>query len=572
MIFLPDNTAYTIFDASLPGCPALELDQFEDLAEDGSASPDSLPEGGKRSSKENKPLPAKLDMQYLYSWFRVLSASIVVKRMFFYTLYLDFSEGNVLRNAVRLARDVPIYSNHDRDVNRWLGKTITSKWAEEINGRSVAGIHSHFRLWTGITPDDAYRSERHYLMAEGVRQEVISRVSSGVLYKYRKSHPDMDESTFYRMMGKKVEGELVRLIATGIKSFVEFSLVQMGADGDAERERSLAMETASSLSIPVLAYFDKDRGYTLFNEHPLFPGADLIRDAHLEEGTSPIMEDSFMFDKDGKKVNPPQGAEEGLEAEGEKGKIEGEDTSTLDNSGEPEKKPEDLDTGADTSDTDLDGDKGEGSGEPEKKPTSQGSTTTFAIPEISFSMETLPAEVQEHILELTTRLQVSQEGYRKLCDKYTQTLATATRLEQAHQEILAESSGYKEQISQVEEERKTLTEESLQNAPWVALGKEYLSFLQDETERTYLLYCEMVKLDPEKAVSSEEQAAMITQIKAESTDVAALKELRSTFSTQVSVGFPGERQSKVPENGHKKITAPLQTGALGNNLDYLYKE
>lgn len=273
MIFARDNIAFGYLQGLPPALSA--LDEEHPASSYSEQVKNSVTLGAAPST-----VPADvrlLDNKYLLAWFRILSASIIVKHYWFFDLYIDFGteKGKMLKRATPLAKSVPIYPNHSRYIEEWVGISLSSDWTSQINQESVAGINSEFRLWTGLDAGQQLRSQRHFNIAEGVRQQVLSRVSSGVVYQYRKSHPDMDDSMFYKMMGKKVDDEMVRLIVTDIVQFVEFSLVQMGADRHAQRERNREMRTAAELSLPITGTFS-EKGYQEFtaNQAQAFYGAE----------------------------------------------------------------------------------------------------------------------------------------------------------------------------------------------------------------------------------------------------------------------------------------------------------
>lgn len=660
MIFLEDNIALGLLD-SMPDyrMSALDLSQGDPTPKQELAPPASSQTQDPSVSLSNAAGEGDLAGQFLLNWFRVLSAAEVVKHYFWHKLVIDFSEDGVLQNAVPLAFDVPIYPNHDRNIAVWLGKTVQAKWTESINKNPIHGITAHFRQWTGLDQKGNLRSQYKYDIAEGVRQGVISRVSSGLLYRFRRSHPDMDESIFYRMMGKDVDGEKVRLIATEILNFVEFSEVQMGADKYAEKEKNLEMEMASEFSYPVIATFSGSDGYAPFIKITIPGGFDMDpTKANLDNpqdgdqgkvdlavslnskgvghcrslinagkyNTTASWEftaadgNKLLGDNDWTRygrmflgVDSAQDAETKGHYKYPFGKLDGngneivyrqaliaatargaqQGVTEISNSArdlrEALDKKAGISSGKSKQDDQLAGqhddqqlgdlEPGDVSLQNQSVTPSDGDDQTLSASGDQTSGDSTPSQdtgaltledAKVQIAELNVRLTESQKGFDGICRKYQETLAATVRLEQQATELRAEQGAKDQVITALKEDIARLSDEAVQNAGLIVLGKQYLADLRSETETEYLKYCDTLREIPEKAVGEEEKAAMLARIKDETTDVNTLRELLATFSIH-NRAILTEGRDSIPGNGSsvKRFVPPLK---LGENFQYLYRK
>jgi hypothetical protein len=161
------------------------------------------------------------DSDYIYPLFRALSRSIIGGH------WLDFTQGDVLKDSMPLLERQTVYKNHSfYDVERWVGVVNQVAWdeaGEQTDG--VPGINSELKIDWKVNP----------LIARGLLMEppAIHSVSVTVLAEFEPSHPALWEEskwTFYDMLGEDLGGEVVRFIVTKILGYWEISLVFQGAD------------------------------------------------------------------------------------------------------------------------------------------------------------------------------------------------------------------------------------------------------------------------------------------------------------------------------------------------------
>jgi len=159
------------------------------------------------------------DDRYLFRRFRMLSKVLIEGH------WVDFSEGDVLKRAVPLFLDLTIYADHRPSVRNWIGVVLDPEWTESLNDRSIPGVDGNFRIDRVQNPD----------IARGIDQNppAIKCCSVGIHFKYRRSHSEMSDWQFYEMLGREVDGQVVRFIVTEITRVVEVSLVYAGADRNA---------------------------------------------------------------------------------------------------------------------------------------------------------------------------------------------------------------------------------------------------------------------------------------------------------------------------------------------------
>ncbi len=187
--------------------------------------------------------------------YRLLSEVIVTK----YGVPIDFSTPGVLKKALNLAKGITVFPDHEfSNVANSLGVVTNVYWQESYSDKGVkvpAGINAVMKL-------DAKSNPR---IARGILMSPPSIHSSSVTVSFKKvkSHPEMDDNTFYDKAGTYDDrGNLVRFIATDVVSFMELSLVTMGADPFAqkiednkivnpERTRSTYKFSFSGKSVPI---------------------------------------------------------------------------------------------------------------------------------------------------------------------------------------------------------------------------------------------------------------------------------------------------------------------------------
>jgi|GEM_PF-2057669 len=147
--------------------------------------------------------------EFLVKPWRLLSKACTPYRFF------DFSQGEVLKNAVALFADKTLYTNHTPDVNNWKG-FVKAPWWDEDN--TPPGIN-------GLMVIDRTIDSR---LARGVEIGALRSASVTVWFEFKRSHPDL--RNFYDYLGTEVDGEVVRFIVTKITNCGEVSIVWEGED------------------------------------------------------------------------------------------------------------------------------------------------------------------------------------------------------------------------------------------------------------------------------------------------------------------------------------------------------
>ena len=167
-------------------------------------------------------LPKETD--YVYRNFRAISASPI-------NCYgLDFSTPGVLQASTPLLARQTIYKDHIFwSVDRWVGAISESLWdAKGKESKGIPGINVKLKLdW-----------KKDPWLARGLMMEppAVHSFSVTVFFEFDFSHPDLvEEGRFWGMLGKEVDGQIVRLIVTKILGYWEGSLVFQGADEHAKQ-------------------------------------------------------------------------------------------------------------------------------------------------------------------------------------------------------------------------------------------------------------------------------------------------------------------------------------------------
>jgi hypothetical protein len=186
------------------------------------------------------------DQDYLFVQFRALSKTIVEGH------WLDFTQGNVLKESTQLLAGATVYPNHDLfDINNWLGSVSNVAWDESGSAANgIPGINAEYKI-------DALMNPR---IARGLMMDppAIHSTSLTTLFEFDFSHPDLvEQGRFWQLLGEEVEGSIVRLIVTKILEYWEASLVFQGADRLAkqiddveDQEEDFADMSASAAEIP----------------------------------------------------------------------------------------------------------------------------------------------------------------------------------------------------------------------------------------------------------------------------------------------------------------------------------
>ena len=171
------------------------------------------------------------DGDYIYPTYRALSEIIVRPRT-----PVDFSQGNVLKNAMNLLLGQAVYPNHEMIAGDELGVVYGVNWskAKELkleNGETVkipAGINAILKIDGKSNPRIA--------RSINMNPPAMHSVSVTVEFEWQKSHEELSDEEFYQKLGTYDEkGQLIRRVVTKINKFYEISLVPHGADPFAKK-------------------------------------------------------------------------------------------------------------------------------------------------------------------------------------------------------------------------------------------------------------------------------------------------------------------------------------------------
>ena len=191
--------------------------------------------------------------------FRHISATIVGAGSWKAT---DFSKPGVLKKAVPMVANKPVYVNHEWETGNVVGVNGQGKWQAEFkasDGQIIpAGIDAAIFIDAKLHTDICRK-----LQAYPVPH--IQSVSISVLFEWEPSHVfenssgQEDEWMFENRIGTSVDGEMVTRVVTKILDVYETSLVWLGADPFAkilnEKGEPLNVEKAGVVG---LTKFDKD--------------------------------------------------------------------------------------------------------------------------------------------------------------------------------------------------------------------------------------------------------------------------------------------------------------------------
>ena len=166
-----------------------------------------------------EPNPAFSEEEYISVPFRFLSATLIEGHE------LDISE-KVLKRAVKLWDKKPVQTDHEFAIAANIGITSNPVWDAESDPPGING-------WMHI--NKIRDAENGQAVSQGLKMGTIESTSVWFFFDWKSSHPDMDEWTFWEMLGKEVDDERVRIIVTKITDVWEQSLVMLGADPNAKR-------------------------------------------------------------------------------------------------------------------------------------------------------------------------------------------------------------------------------------------------------------------------------------------------------------------------------------------------
>lgn len=170
---------------------------------------------------------------YIVQEFRAISQAYLGEGGYF----LDFRTSGVLEKAIPLMlpadlggqRRVYLYfhRNHSRSIEDRIGHIVEAKWTGANQQFSNPGINIKVAIDKKLAP-----REVRMLLANPPYAESVSISFDGT---FEKSHPDLDGWTFYEMLGREVDDELVRIIVTSIDEFDHVGLVYEGGDAEADK-------------------------------------------------------------------------------------------------------------------------------------------------------------------------------------------------------------------------------------------------------------------------------------------------------------------------------------------------
>ena len=172
--------------------------------------------------------------------YRALSADIVWNYV-----PIDFGnkDGKVLKKSTSLLKTqktghaLPMFKDHDRSVEAWIGTVVDAYW-DEASNEYPAGINIIAEY------DKVALGE---VVIRGIKANSLTSVSVTVDFEWSQSHPDMDYWEFYDKLGQEVDGEMVRVLVDRINAYYETSLVWQGADQWAKDRTAASAEVPNTL-------------------------------------------------------------------------------------------------------------------------------------------------------------------------------------------------------------------------------------------------------------------------------------------------------------------------------------
>ena len=140
---------------------------------------------------------------------------------------VDFSQNNVLKNAVQKLVGQSVYVDHETALGNALGVVYETSWEEgytATNGKKVpAGINARLKI-------DG-KSNPRLVRLMNMDPPAVHSLSVTVRFKWAPSHPSIPMEEFVSKLGTYDDkGQMYRRIATEISSFSEISFVGHGAD------------------------------------------------------------------------------------------------------------------------------------------------------------------------------------------------------------------------------------------------------------------------------------------------------------------------------------------------------
>lgn len=169
---------------------------------------------------------------YIYPEFRGLSAAYLGAGGY----HLDFSRPGVLQQSIPLLLKAPdgvrktplkLMRDHSYSTGDILGYLQTARWDEGGDQFPHPGINVGLALDWKMNPREA----RALLSTP----PLIDSVSFSLSFNWEKSHEDLSMWQFVEMLGRELDGQIVRLVVTEIVDYDHIALVWEGGDSDAKK-------------------------------------------------------------------------------------------------------------------------------------------------------------------------------------------------------------------------------------------------------------------------------------------------------------------------------------------------
>ena len=220
------------------------------------------------------------DGDYIYPTYRALSQVIVRPRT-----PVDFSAGNVLKDAMNLLVGQAVYPNHEMIAGDELGVVYGVNWSnsKEVklsNGETVkipAGINAILKIDGKSNPRIA--------RSINMNPPAMHSVSVTVEFEWKKSH-ELGDEEFYQKLGTYDEkGQLIRRVVTKINKFYEISLVPHGADPFAKK-----VDENGNIVLPQFAKASYKFYDSLSEDSPYYAASELGGTATISNSDSTLQE------------------------------------------------------------------------------------------------------------------------------------------------------------------------------------------------------------------------------------------------------------------------------------------
>lgn len=173
------------------------------------------------------------DGDYLKATFRAISSRYLGEQGY----HLDFSRPGVLQAAVPLflqesaggvrSKPLKFHRNHSDDVQDVIGLVDEAWWSDGEGDLGIPGVNVLAKIDWKLAPEEARR-----LLSE---PPLVESVSIEFSFRYEQSHPDLKDWQFFDMLGREVDGSVVRIVVSEILSIWHLALVWEGGDSTAKK-------------------------------------------------------------------------------------------------------------------------------------------------------------------------------------------------------------------------------------------------------------------------------------------------------------------------------------------------